>query len=228
MESKHHSKIIYSKENDVFKIETSKEVLEAKKVILSLGASAKTLGIESEQRLRGMGVSYCATCDGGFFKGAEVAVVGGGNTAFEDAIYLSRICKKVYIIHRRDAFRADKILQEEAKSKENIEFVYNSEVEEIVGKFEVEGVKVRNKVSNELTEIPVSGVFIAVGVKPNSDLVDDLVEKDEDGYIITDNNMRTNVDGIYAVGDVRNTNLRQVITACADGAIAINDIVTIR
>ena len=116
------------KENDVFKIETSKEVLEAKKVILSLGASAKTLGIESEQRLRGMGVSYCSTCDGGFFKGAEVAVVGGGNTAFEDAIYLSRICKKVYIIHRRDAFRADKILQEEAKSKENIEFVYNSEV----------------------------------------------------------------------------------------------------
>lgn len=214
------------KEDDMFKIETSTDIFEAKKVILSLGAKSKTLGIESEERLRGMGVSYCATCDGGFFRGAEVAVVGGGNTAFEDAVYLSRICKKVYIIHRRDSFRADKILQEEAKSIENIEFVYNSEVDEIVGKFEVNAVKVKNNQNNEIKEIPVSGVFVAIGTKPNSELVEELVEKNEYGYILTDNNMRTSVDGMYAIGDVRNTNLRQIITACADGAIAINDIVT--
>lgn len=215
-----------NKENGTFKIETSSENFEAKKIILSLGATSKTLGIESEQKLRGMGVSYCATCDGGFFKGAEVAVVGGGNTAFEDAVYLSRICKKVYIIHRRDSFRADQILQEEAKTIENIEFVVNSVVDEIVGKFEVNAVKVKNTQSNEEKEIPVSGVFIAIGTKPNSELVEGLVEKDEYGYIITDNNMRTSIDGIYAIGDVRNTNLRQIITACADGAIAVNDIVT--
>jgi len=214
------------KENDIFKIETSTDIFEAKKVILSLGAKSKTLGIESEERLRGMGVSYCATCDGGFFRGAEVAVVGGGNTAFEDAIYLSHICKKVYIIHRRDSFRADKILQEEAKSIENIEFVYNSEVDEIVGKFEVDAVKVKNNQNNETKEIPVSGVFVAIGTKPNSELVEGIVEKNEYGYIITDNNMRTSMDGMYAIGDVRNTNLRQIITACADGAIAVNDIVT--
>ncbi len=215
-----------SKENDIFKIETSSESFEAKKVILSLGASAKTLGIESEQRLRGMGVSYCATCDGGFFKNAEVAVVGGGNTAFEDAVYLSRICKKVYIIHRRDSFRADKVLQEEAKEIENIEFVYNSQVDEILGKFEVDGIRVKNTQNDELKEIPVSGVFVAVGTKPNSELVKDLVETNDYGYIVTDNNMRTSIEGIYAIGDVRNTNLRQIITACADGAIAVNDIVT--
>jgi len=213
-------------DSNVFKIETSSENFEAKKIILSLGATSKTLGIESEQNLRGMGVSYCATCDGGFFKGSEVAVVGGGNTAFEDAVYLSRICKKVYIIHRRDCFRADKILQEEAKSIENIEFIYNSVVDEIVGKFEVNAVKVKNTQNDEIKEIPVSGVFIAIGTKPNSELVEGLVEKDEYGYIITDNNMRTSINGIYAIGDVRNTNLRQIITACADGAIAVNDIVT--
>ena len=215
-----------NKENEIFKIETSSESFDAKKVILSLGASAKTLGIESEQRLRGMGVSYCATCDGGFFKGAEVAVVGGGNTAFEDAVYLSRICKKVYIIHRRDSFRADKVLQEEAKEIENIEFIYNSQVDEILGKFEVDGVRIKNTQNDELKEIPVSGVFVAVGTKPNSELVKDFVQTDDYGYIVTDNNMRTSIEGLYAIGDVRNTNLRQIITACADGAIAVNDIVT--
>lgn len=214
------------KENSILKIETSKEMFEARKVILSLGASPKTLGLESEQRLRGMGVSYCATCDGGFFKGAEVAVVGGGNTAFEDAVYLSRICSKVYIIHRRDTFKADRILQEEAKNINNIEFIYNSEVDEILGGFEVEGIKIKNNKSNEIKEIPVKGVFIAVGTNPNSELVDGLIEKNDYGYIITDENMRTSVDGVYAIGDVRNTNVRQIITACADGAIAVNDIVT--
>lgn len=216
------------KEANIFKIETSKDSFEAKNIILSLGASAKTLGLESEQRLRGMGVSYCATCDGAFFKGADVAVVGGGNTAFEDAVYLSRICNKVYIIHRRDTFRADNILQEEAKAKENIEFIYNTVVDEIVGNFEVSAVKVKDTNTNEVREIPVNGVFVAIGIKPNSDLVEGLVEKNEYGYIITDANMRTNIEGIYAIGDVRDTNLRQIITACADGAVAVNDIINNR
>ena len=214
-----------NKENEIFNINSSNGNYQAKKIILSLGASSKDLGIESEQRLRGMGVSYCATCDGAFFKGNDVAVVGGGNTAFEDAVYLSKICNKVYIVHRRDEFRADKILQEEAKQKENIEFIFNSEVEEITGKFEVNSIKIKNNKTNEKQEIPVNGVFIAIGTKPNSELVEGFVEKDEYGYIITDDKMRTSLDGVYAVGDIRNTNFRQIITACADGAIAVNDII---
>lgn len=213
------------KDNDVFKIETSDDEFIAKKVVVSLGAKAKTLGIESEEKFRGMGVSYCATCDGGFFKNRDVAVIGGGNTAFEDAIYLSKICKKVYVIHRKNSFRADNILQEEAKSIENIEFIYNSEVDEIQGDTEVKSLRLKNTQSNEMSEIHVDGVFIAIGIKPNSELVEGLVEKNENGYILTDANMRTSLNGMYAVGDVRNTSLRQIITACADGAIAINDIV---
>lgn len=216
---------LIKKENDLFKIATSNDEFIAKKVIISLGATSRTLGIESEEKFRGMGVSYCATCDGGFFKNRNVAVIGGGNTAFEDAVYLSNICKKVYIIHRKNSFRADKILQEEAKSIDNIEFIYSSEVDEIEGDTEVNALKLKNTQNNNITQIQVDGVFIAIGIKPNSELVEGLVEKDEEGYIITDVNMRTSLSGMYAVGDVRNTSLRQIITACADGAIAINDIV---
>lgn len=208
------------KKDNIFELETGSGVYEAKTVILSMGASPRTLGIESETRLRGMGVSYCATCDGSFYKGMDVAVVGGGNTAFEDAIYLSRICNKVYLIHRRDEFRADDILQKEAKSIENIEIIVNSVVDDIVGKFEVDAVKVKNVKDNGIKEIPVSGVFVAVGTIPNSGLVKDVVKLDDYGYIMTDKNMKTNVDGIYAIGDIRDTVLRQVVTACADGAVA--------
>lgn len=208
------------KKDNVFELETGSGVYEAKTVILSMGASPRTLGIESETRLRGMGVSYCATCDGSFYKGMDVAVVGGGNTAFEDAIYLSRICNKVYLIHRRDEFRADDILQKEAKGIENIEIIVNSVVDDIVGKFEVDAVKVKNVKDNEIKEIPVSGVFVAVGTIPNSGLVKDVVKLDDYGYIMTDKNMKTSIDGIYAIGDIRDTVLRQVVTACADGAVA--------
>lgn len=208
------------KKDNVFELETSSGLYEAKTVILSMGASPRTLGIESETRLRGMGVSYCATCDGSFYKGMDVAVIGGGNTAFEDAIYLSRICNKVYLIHRRDEFRADDILQKEAKSIENIEIIVNSVVDDIVGKFEVDAVKIKNVKNDEVRDIPVSGVFVAVGTIPNSGLVKDVVQLDDYGYIMTDKNMKTNVDGIYAIGDIRDTVLRQVVTACADGAVA--------
>jgi len=209
-----------TKKDNIFELETGSGVYEAKTVILSMGASPRTLGIESETRLRGMGVSYCATCDGSFYKGMDVAVVGGGNTAFEDAIYLSRICNKVYLIHRRDEFRADDILQKEAKGVANIEIIVNSVVDDIVGKFEVDAIKVKNVKNDEVKDIPVSGVFVAVGTIPNSGLVKDVVELDDYGYIMTDKNMKTSVDGIYAIGDVRDTVLRQVVTACADGAVA--------
>ena len=208
------------KKDNIFELETGSGVYEAKTVILSMGASPRTLGIESETRLRGMGVSYCATCDGSFYKGMDVAVVGGGNTAFEDAIYLSRICNKVYLIHRRDEFRADDILQKEAKGIENIEIIVNSVVDDIIGKFEVDAVKVKNVKNDEIRDIPVSGVFVAVGTIPNSGLVKEVVKLDDYGYIMTDKNMKTSVDGIYAIGDIRDTVLRQVVTACADGAVA--------
>ncbi len=215
-----------TKENDKFLLETSKDIYEAKNIILALGASPRKLGLENEKRLTGSGVSYCATCDGAFYKGATVAVIGGGNTALEDAEYLSRICKKVYIIHRRAEFRADKVLQDRVFKLENVEVVTNSVTEDICGKFEVEKLKLKNVETNDIKELDVSGVFVAVGILPNSSLVKDLVDLDNAGYIKTDAAMCTSIKGIYAIGDVRNTNLRQVITACADGAIAVHTITT--
>jgi thioredoxin reductase (NADPH) len=213
------------KGNNGFILETNKENFEAKNIIIAVGASPKKLELESENRLRGLGVSYCATCDGSFYKGGVVAIVGGGNTAFEDAAFLSRLCSKVYLIHRKDEFRADKVLQEEIFSKDNIEVIRGSVVEEILGNAEVRGIKIKNIKTEELREIPLNGVFIAIGTKPNSDLVKDMVKVDEYGYIITDEYMNTSVRGIFAVGDVRKTNLRQIITACADGAMAIQGII---
>lgn len=207
------------KNDNLFSIKTASGEYLAHTVILALGASPRNLGLESESRLRGSGVSYCATCDGNFYRGADVAVVGGGNTAFEDALFLANICRKVYIIHRRDEFRAEKILQDQVKKTSNIELVVNSVPKDILGKFEVNGIEVSGKDGTTRT-IEVQGVFVAVGTVPQSDLVKDLVKIDEYGYIITDKNMQTNVPGIYAVGDVRDTVLRQVVTACSDGAIA--------
>lgn len=214
-----------SKENDVFNIETSKENYKAKNIIVALGASPKKIGLESEERLRGSGVSYCATCDGSFYKGADVAVVGGGNTALEDAEYLSRLCNKVYIIHRRDEFKGDKVLQDRVLNIPNVKTLKKSVTEDICGKFEVESIKVKNLDSEEIKEIKVDGVFVAVGTKPNSDIVRNIAELDEWGYIKTDSEMRTSLNGLYAVGDVRNTSLRQILTACADGAVAVQSII---
>jgi len=207
------------KDGCLFKITTSSKEYSSYTVILALGAKPRNLGIESEFRLRGSGVSYCATCDGNFYRGADVAVIGGGNTAFEDALFLSNICRRVYIVHRRSEFRAEKILQEQVKKAGNIELVVNSQTKDILGKFEVNGIVVTNKEGVD-RNIEVQGVFVAIGTIPNSNLVKDLVKLDEYGYIVTDKNMETSVPGIFAVGDVRDTVLRQIVTACSDGAIA--------
>lgn len=206
------------KAENCYEIVTYSETYFAKSVILALGASPRNLGVDGESRLRGSGVSYCATCDGNFYRGADVVVVGGGNTAFEDALFLSNLCKKVYLLHRRSEFRAEKVLQQEVLAKSNIEVITDAKVEAIDGKFEVE--KLVFEKEGKKNELSVQGVFVAVGTVPNSDLVKDLVKLDDYGYIVTDENMRTSAEGIFAVGDVRNTVLRQIITACADGAVA--------
>lgn len=207
------------KSGDNFEITTSNGTYTALTVILALGASPRNLGLDSEMRLRGSGVSYCATCDGNFYRGADVAVVGGGNTAFEDALFLANLCRKVYIIHRRDEFRAEKVLQDRVAKTGNIEIITNSVLIDITGKLEVDGISIENK-NKETRNIPVQGVFVAVGTVPNSNIVKDFVDLDNYGYIKTDKNLETSVHGIYAIGDVRDTVLRQVVTACADGAIA--------
>ena len=207
------------KTEGLFRLTTANSEYMAHTVILAMGASPRNLGLESENRLRGSGVSYCATCDGNFYRGADVAVIGGGNTAFEDALFLANICRKVYIIHRRNEFRAEKILQDQVKKTSNIEIITNSTPKDILGKFEVNGLIIKDNNGNEKT-IEVQGVFVAVGTIPNSGLVKELVKTNEYGYVITDKNMQTSIPGIFAIGDVRDTVLRQVVTACADGAIA--------
>lgn len=201
-------------------IKTPKDTFRSKTVILSMGARPRELGLTNEKKLRGSGVSYCATCDGAFFKDRVVAVVGGGDTAAEDAIYLTRFCPKVYLIHRRDSLRATKVLQEAVFNNKKIEIIWDSAVEEIKGDFGVEGIKVKNLKSNETQELSVEGIFVAIGVLPNTGLVKGKVELNEAGYVITDDNMLTNIFGVYAAGDIREKVLRQVITAASDGAVA--------
>lgn len=202
-------------------VSTKKGDYEAKSLIVATGAKHRRLGIPGEDKLAGMGVSYCATCDGAFFKGKEVAVVGGGDVALEDALFLARGCAKVYLIHRRGEFRGAKILQEKVKETANIEPVLNSVVTAIQGEGQVESVLVRSKEGGPETELSVQGVFIAVGIEPNSSAVKDLVAQDADGYIMAGEDTRTSVDGVFAAGDVRTKQLRQVVTAAADGANAV-------
>lgn len=193
----------------------------AKTVIAATGASHSTLGVPGEEVLQGMGVSYCATCDGAFFKNKTVAVVGGGDVAVEDAIYLSKLCSKVYLIHRRDEFRAASTLVSEAKTKENIEFVLSSVVNEIQGDNKVDKILVENKKTGGVTELAVDGIFIAVGIKPASELFTGLAEANEGGYLIADETCETSCKGLFAAGDIRAKQLRQIITAAADGANAV-------
>lgn len=195
---------------------------EAKALILATGASHSKLGVRGEEALSGMGVSYCATCDGAFFKNRTVAVVGGGDVAVEDAIFLSKICNKIYLIHRRDALRAVKSLQERLFTKENVEVIWDSEVQEICGTDSVEKIVLYNKKKQQQQEIEVNGIFIAVGVVPNTDLFKGLVETDERGYIKAGEDCVTSCKGIYAAGDIRLKPMRQIITAVADGANAVN------
>lgn len=208
------------------KVVTAKAEYEAKAVILATGAGYRKLNVPGEERLMGMGVSYCATCDGAFFRGKTVAVVGGGDVALEDALFLARGCEKVYLIHRRDALRGAKILQEQVKETSNIEILWDSVVEEIHGEHQVEELVVFHKKSGEKQMLSVNGIFIAVGIVPNTDFLQNTeVALDENGYIVAGENGRTNVDGVYAAGDVRTKALRQVITAAADGANAVTDLV---
>ena len=206
-------------ENDVKIVRTAKGKHKTRGIILAMGATPKPLGIAREKQLIGSGVSYCATCDGAFYKGKDVAVVGGGNTAAEDALFLGRFCNKVYLIHRRDILRADSVLAKKIAAEPKIETVFDSVVTQILGE-KVESIAVENVKTGFSNNIEVSGLFVAVGTAPQTALVKDLVALSSSGHIITDENMRTNVDKIYAVGDIRDKLLRQVVTASADGAIA--------
>lgn len=201
-------------------IETREAVFEAKTVIIATGAQAKKLGIAGEKEFAGRGVSYCAVCDGAFYKDKVVAVVGGGNAAVEEGCYLTKFAKKVYIIHRRDTLRADKIVQERAFKNDKVEFVYDTIPVEIKGNDCVESFVVKNVKTGDMSELCVDGVFPYIGFAPNADYINAQVKQDETGFIVTDECMQTSVKGVYAVGDVRTTPLRQVITAAADGAIA--------
>ena len=203
---------------------TSDGDFETRTVVLAMGASHRQLGVPGENELCGMGVSYCATCDGAFFKGRDVAVVGGGDVALEDALFLARGCNKVYLIHRRDAFRGAKVLQKQVEEKENIVCVMVSVVDEIVGENLVEKVCISNKKTQQSSELSVQGIFIAVGISPNTKDIQGLPKQDDAGYIIATEDGVTDIPGIFVAGDCRTKQLRQVITATADGANAITSV----
>ena len=203
-----------------FKCLGDEKLIWTNSVIMATGASPDRLNVEGESGLIGKGISFCATCDGALYRDREVAVVGGGDTAIDEAIFLTKFAKKVYIIHRRNELRAVEILKDRVFKNKKIEFLWDSVVEKFIGKDRLEEVLIRNKKEDKTYKIKVDGVFEYIGWKPNSELVKDLVELDEKNFIITNFKMETSLPGIFAVGDVRNTPLRQVITAVADGAIA--------
>ena len=206
----------------VKKAETSEGPLFARTIVVATGAGPRELGIESEQELIGKGVNYCAACDGMFYKNKTVIIAGGGNTAAADALILSRICKKVIVVHRRDTLRATKIYHEPLMKAENVEFRWDSEIIELLHDEKVIGIRLRNVKTGEETTLACDGVFVSIGRKPSSELVKDQVEVDPAGYIIADESTRTNIPGVFAVGDVRTKALRQVVTAVADGATAVH------
>ena len=193
-------------------------------MIIATGSNHRKLGVKGEKEFIGMGVSYCATCDGAFFKGKNVAVVGGGDVALGDALYLANLCEKVYLIHRRDELRGAKSLQQKVMDADNIEFMPCCEIKEIAGDNKVESINVINNQTKEAKQIKVSGVFIAVGMEPQSALVKDIAKLDKSGYIEAGEDCRTSAAGVYAAGDIRTKELRQVITAVSDGAVAIASI----
>ena len=214
-------------EGDIKKIHTEKgELIEARSVIIATGATPRKIGCPGEKELTGKGVSYCATCDADFFTDLEVYAIGGGDTAVEEAMYLSKFARKVTLVHRRDEFRAAKSIVEKVQKNEKIEYLMNHEVVEVGGDGLVEYMKVKNTVTGEITQIDAHeddgtfGIFCFVGYIPQTTLFKDIITMDETGYIITDENMLTNIPGVYAAGDVRQKQLRQVVTATADGAIA--------
>ena len=205
---------------DVKRAETSDGIFLGRTMILATGAVHKHLGVARETQYIGRGVAYCATCDGMFYRNKTVAVVGGGNTAAADALFLSRICKKVILIHRRDTLRATKIYRDLIDRTENIEIQWNTVVQDILGEERVTGLSLRNVNSGEMSALSVDGVFISVGLSPVTNLFQGQVALDKNGYILADESTKTNIPGVFAVGDVRTKALRQVITAAADGAVA--------
>ncbi|MCK9360679.1 thioredoxin-disulfide reductase [Patescibacteria group bacterium] len=207
-----------------FELVSNGQTYRAQTVILSTGATAKRLGLESEKRLYGRGVSACATCDGFFFKGKNVIVVGGGDSAMEESSFLTRFAEKVYLVHRRDSFRASKIMQDRVKANPKIEIIWNSEVTDILGEEKVTAAVLKNIVTGETREMPIDGVFAAIGHAPNISLVQGLVDLDEKGYVVTlPGSTRTNVPGLFACGDVQDAKYRQAITAAGTGCMAALD-----
>jgi len=203
-----------------FQIKTGEGNITSKTVIIATGAQSRPLGIKGEEEFRGKGVSYCATCDGAFFQGKVVAVVGGGDSAIQEGIFLTKFAEKVYIVHRRNELRATKVLQQKALAHPKIELIFDSVLTGILGNDNVEAIKIKNLHTNVEKAVAVNGVFVYIGKDPITELFKGLIETDERGYIITDSSMRTSHKGIFAAGDVRQTPLRQVVTAVADGAVA--------
>ena len=208
-----------------FQVKAGKEVLEARTLIVAAGASARLLGLESERKLVGHGVSTCATCDGFFFRGKEIAVVGGGDTAMEEALFLTRFASRVHLIHRRNEFRASKIMIERARSNDKIRFLTPAVVEEVlaVAKGAVEAVRLRNLETREASTLPVEGLFVAIGHDPNTQAFRGHLEMDANGYLITRDGSRTNVEGVFAAGDVQDHHYRQAVTAAGSGCMAAMD-----
>lgn len=217
------TKVDFSKQP--YRVEIDEEKwIEADAVIISTGASAKWLGLESEQRLNGFGVSACAVCDGFFFKGKEVAIVGAGDTAAEEALYLSKLCTTVHMFIRRDQMRASKVMQDRVLNAPNIKVYWNTDTDEILGEKKVEAVRIINNKTNEKQDIPISGFFVAIGHQPNSDIFKEWIDMDETGYILTQpGTTKTNVEGVFAAGDVQDKNYRQAVTAAGSGCMAALD-----
>lgn len=208
-------------QDDVKKVKIGDTIYEAKAVIIASGAKPKTLGAPNEDKFRGRGVSYCATCDGFFFKDKEVMVVGGGDTAVEEAMYLTKMCSKVTLIHRRDQLRANRTAQNRAMANEKLEIIYNTTLEEIIGESKVTAVRLKNKITGKESVMPIEGIFIFAGYQPNNDFFPADLAVDNQGYVITNEKMATNLPGIFAVGDVRQKPIRQVTTAVGDGGVVM-------
>ncbi len=207
-------------EGDIKTIKTFSGTYQARTVIICLGAAARKLSAEGEKSFIGKGISYCATCDGNLYKGKSVAVVGGGNSALEDAVYMSNIAEKVYLIHRRDEFRGDDILVKDVKAQKNIELVLCAKVNKVEGSEKLENAVIENIPNKTISNLALDGLFVSIGRGPDTEVIDKKVLRDENGYIVSDEKMKTNLDGVYVAGDIRKTPLRQIVTACSDGAIA--------
>ena len=215
-------KVTSIENGDVKKVITSSNTYETKSIIIATGLENRSLNVPNEQELLGKGISICAVCDGGFFRGKDVAVVGGGNTALEDTLYLSNIVNKVYLIHRRNEFRGDAVTVDLIKSKPNVELVLDSTISSINGENSLENIEVMNK-NGDVKTLNISGLFIAVGKTPNTDFLNNLITIDGQGFIVSDESCKTNIEGIFVAGDIRNKKVRQLVTATSDGAVAASE-----